>query len=146
MPAPLRKLATLGPRAWADLLRAQAALLAAQWQLRRQPLGSLAIREVIDPAQVRGDATRAHAISVAVQRVAHYGIFRPYCLVQSLALRSLLISDHVDGASIRIGVRRHKGTFQAHAWVRWGETVLGDHPDHVALFTEVDDLRVLGHR
>ena len=34
--------------------------------------------------------------------------------------------------------------FNAHAWVRWSGQILGDLPEHVATFTEVDDIRVLG--
>ena len=144
---PLRRLVRLlrlDRRGWQDLLRAQAALLRAQWRLKREPLGALAIRDAIDPDGVTGDPVRAHALAVAVQRVATHGVFRPYCLVQAMAIRELLVAEQIHGASIRIGVRRHAGAFQAHAWVRWGEAILGDQPAHVATFTEVDDLRVLG--
>jgi len=144
MPLPVTKLLTLDRRGWLDLLRAQAALLRAQWRLRRQPLGSLAIRAPVDLTLVTGDPSRARALGLAVERAAGHGIFRPFCLVRAMALRELLLAEGIRGSSIRIGVRRHKGEFQAHAWVLWGETVLGDRPEHVARFTEVDDLRVLG--
>lgn len=144
MSRPLAKLLSLGPRGWRDLGRAQLALYRARRRVRDEPLGSLAIRATVDPAEIAGDAQRAHEIALAVVRTAQYGTFRPFCLVQSLALRELLIAEGITGASIRIGVRRHRGVFQAHAWVRWGEHVLGDSADHVATFTEVDDLRVMG--
>lgn len=140
----LAKLLTLGPRGWRDLIRAQMALLRARKRLRTEPLGSLAIRDSIDPARVSGSTARAHEIALAVMRAAERGLFRPYCLVQSLALRELLTIEGITGVSIRIGVRRHRGVFQAHAWVRWGDTILGDDATHVATFTEVDDLRVMG--
>ncbi|MCC7003274.1 MAG: lasso peptide biosynthesis B2 protein [Gemmatimonadaceae bacterium] len=144
MTHPAAKLFALGFSGWRDLLRAQRALLRARRQLRTEPLGSLAIRASVDPATVTGDARRANEIALAVMRTAERGLFRPYCLVQSLALRELLLADGITGVSIRIGVRRHRGVFQAHAWVRWGDVVLGDSAEHVATFTEVDDLRVMG--
>ena len=144
MPPPIHRLLTLDRRAWRDLVRAQTALIRAQWRLRREPLGTLAIRDAIDPGQVSGDRARAREIARAVQRAAKHGLFRPFCLVQTLALRELLREERIEGASIRVGVRRHGGTFQAHAWIRWGDAILGDRAEHVAQFTEVDDLRVLG--
>lgn len=143
MPLPLRKLLSLDRRGWVDLLRAQGALLRAQRRLRREPVGSLAIRAPVDPSQTAGDPDRARALGLAVERAATHGIFRPFCLVRAMALREMLLAERITGASIRIGVRRSMGQFQAHAWVLWGATVLGDRPEHVAEFTEVDDLRVL---
>lgn len=146
MSLPLRKLLALDRRGWRDLLRAQTALLRAQWRLGREPLGSLAIRDTVEPGDVAGEPPRARALASAVVRAATYGVFRPYCLVQAMALRELLLAENIRGASIRIGVRRHDGAFQAHAWVRWGDAILGDRAEHIAQFTEVDDLRVLGRR
>jgi hypothetical protein len=143
MPPRLLKLLTLGSRGWRDLLRAQLALLKAQWRLRYEPIGALAIRDPIDPAHVAGDAARAREVALAVTRASTHGVFHPFCLVKAMALRDLLVADGIQGASIRIGVRRQAGAFQAHAWVRWGEMILGDQPEHVARFTEVDDLRIL---
>lgn len=140
----LRKLLTLGATGWRDLLRAQFALVRARRRLRTEPVGTLAIRDAVDPAQVSGDPQRAESIAVAVVRAANHGLFRPFCLVQSLALRELLVAEGIRGVSIRIGVRRRRGEFQAHAWVRWGDRILGDTPEHVGTFTEVDDLRVMG--
>jgi hypothetical protein len=42
-------------------------------------------------------------------------------------------------------VRQRRGKFEAHAWVRWNDEVLGDVASHIATFTEVDDMRVLGN-
>ncbi len=143
MPARLRKLLRLGARGWRDLLRAQVALLRAQRRLKREPIGALAIRENFTADISMGDPVRADALAHAVHRAAQYGLFRPYCLVRAMALRDLLLADGIRGASIRIGVRRANGEFQAHAWIRWGERILGDEPRHVARFTEVDDLGVM---
>lgn len=143
MPTRLRKLLRLGTGEWLDLVRAQSALLRAQRRLRTEPIGSLAIREDFSADLATGDADRAEALSHAVHRAARYGLFRPYCLVRAMALRELLLVDGIRGASIRIGVRRLNGEFQAHAWIRWGVRVLGDEPRHIAQFTEVDDLGVM---
>lgn len=146
MPLLLRSLWRLTAGEWRDLVRAQVALLTAEWRLRRAPLGRLATREADTGSATLGDHERAMALSTAVRRVARRGLFRPYCLVQSLALRSLLEREGIRGSSIRIGVRRGAGVFQAHAWVRWGQVILGDDETYVATFTEVDDLRVLDRR
>lgn len=139
----LRNLAALGPRGWRELWRAQVALLRAQRRLRTEPVGSLAIREPISPDDVDGDPGRAFAVAMAVHRASRFGLIRPYCLVRAMALRDLLAEDGIRGASIRIGVRREAGEFQAHAWVRWGDRIVGDDPAYVSLFTEVDDLGVM---
>lgn len=139
----LSDLASLGPHGWHDLWRAQAALFRAQRRLRREPIGALAIREPFGPNAARGDPGRAHELAMAVHRAAKFGLIRPYCLVRAMALRDLLTDDGLRGASIRIGVRREAGTLQAHAWVRWGDRIVGDDPAHIATFTEVDDLGVM---
>lgn len=111
--------------------------------MRGEAIGSLAIREQMDDVMLVGSTERALALALAVGRVATFGLSRPSCLARTIALRELLLAEGIQGASIRIGVRRHRGEFQAHAWVRWGDQVLGDHPQHIATFTEVDDLRVM---
>lgn len=147
MPSRLRKLAALDRRALLDLIAAQGALLAAEWQMRTRPIGSLTRRErgdVESRAPRPEDRPRAEAIATAVRRAADHGVFRPFCLVRAMALRTLLERAGIPGSEIRIGVRRRDGVFAAHAWIRWDNRVLGDIPAHVATFTEVDDIRVLG--
>lgn len=147
MPKRLRKLARLGPSGLLDLVAAQAALLAAEWRIRTKPIGSLTIRD-----HAAGTATsvsahdrqRASELAAAVRRAADHGLFRPFCLVRAMALRTLLERANIRGSEIRIGVRRRHGVFAAHAWIRWNDQILGDLPAHVATFTEVDDIRVLG--
>ena len=142
----LRKLAAVGPKGWGDLASAQVALLRAERRLRREPLGSLVSREVPGDLTPSGDVERARELALAVERAATRGIIRPFCLARALALRELLRRHGIQGASIRVGVRRDAGKFMAHAWVRWGDEVLGDRPWYVARFTEVDDIRVLERR
>ncbi|MBX3173942.1 MAG: lasso peptide biosynthesis B2 protein [Gemmatimonadaceae bacterium] len=130
-----------------DVLAAQRALLAARRRLDREPVGSLTARRGDAPAPApSGDATRARQIAAAVRWTARHGLFRPFCLVQALALQELLAAAGVRGSEIRVGVQRQDGQFAAHAWVRWNNEVLGDDPRHVATFTEVDDIGVLGRR
>ena len=142
MTSALRKLVGLGQRGWRDLIRAQSALLRARHRLQREPIASLAIREQIDPAQADGPDSRARELALAIGRVSEHGLFRPSCLVRALALRELLVTNGIRGASIRIGVKRLGGELQAHAWVCLGRVLLGeDDLEHVASFTEVDDIR-----
>ena len=147
MPSRLRKLARLTPRALLDLAAAQAALLAAEWRMRTKPIGSLTTRDgaaSISTQASAHDRQRALDIATAVRRAADFGLFRPFCLVRAMALRALLERADIHGSEIRIGVRRRDGVFAAHAWIRWNNEILGDLPSHVATFTEVDDIRVLG--
>ncbi len=147
MPSRLRKLARLTPRALLDLAAAQAALLAAEWRMRTKPIGSLTTRDgaaSISTQASAHDRQRALDIATAVRRAADFGLFRPFCLVRAMALRALLERADIHGSEIRIGVRRRDGVFAAHAWIRWNNEILGDLPAHVATFTEVDDIRVLG--
>lgn len=51
-----------------------------------------------------------------VKAAAHYGIYRPTCLVESLTLWYLLQSQRIS-AGLRIGVRKLPEKFEAHAWV-----------------------------
>jgi hypothetical protein len=126
-----------------DLVAAHRALWRARARLRREPVGTLTMRDIAPAAPVSGDPRRAAALADAVVTAATHGLFRPLCLAQSLALQDLLTRHGIAGSEIRVGVRHRDGRLAAHAWVRWGEQVLGDDPDHVATFTEVDDIRVL---
>lgn len=115
--------------------------------MRTKPIGSLTTRDAsagIPAPASAPDRQRALEIATAVRRAADYGLFRPFCLVRAMALRALLERAEIHGSEIRIGVRRRDGVFAAHAWIRWNNEILGDLPSHVATFTEVDDIRVLG--
>ncbi len=129
-----------------DLVRAQRALLRARRRVATEPIGALAVRAPFEPGEARGDRGRAYQLARAVGRASRFGLFRPYCLVRVVALRDLLERDGITGSSIRIGVRRADGRFEAHAWLVWGRELLGDSVRHVRTFTEVDDLRVIDRR
>lgn len=132
----------LGAREWRDIGIAQLALLRAQWELRRRPIGTLVHRSP-ESSIPHGPESRARELALAIERASERGVFRPRCLARSLALRDLLMKHGISGSTIKVGVRHEQGRLLAHAWVRWGEHVLGDKAEWVATFTEVDDLRVL---
>lgn len=137
-----RKLAALSLREWGELLQAQWALIAAQAAVRSRPVGALA-----KPAAETGpaDATRlpeARRLALAVVRAARFGVFRPQCLVRSLALSRMLERRGIEGAMVRVGVRRSGGEFLAHAWVELGGQTLGDADEHVGTFVPLTNLDV----
>ena len=143
MTAPLRKLAGLDLVSLAELWRAELELLRAGWIVRRRPIGTLARRSTEQDPTPRGDPVRAASLALALERAAEYGPYRPKCLVRSIALRALLEKHGITGSEIRVGVRQRNGSLDAHAWVRWGDRILGDRDYRVARFTEVDDINVL---
>lgn len=81
----------------------------------------------------------AEALCMAqcVNRAANHSPLWGNCLKRSLTLWFLLrrrgmISD------LRIGVRRHLGEFQAHAWIEYGGQVLNDRATVHQLYTAFD--------
>jgi hypothetical protein len=143
---PLSTLASLPLSELADLLRAQAALGAAQARVLARPRGRLVAHEsvratddTVDPATRR----RADALMLAVRRAAEFGLFRPKCLVQSLALQSLLCREGIAGSLVRIGVRRDDRGFAAHAWVELAGAPLGERRDLLETLRPLTDARVV---
>ncbi len=128
------------------LLEAQRELLACQIAKWRRPVG-----ELLDWNEVTGEQDVPTAPSVqalrsvgwAVTRAASYGVFRPKCLVRSLAIQRMLRRRGVAGSTIRIGVRLCNGEFNAHAWVEVGGLVIGDSRTHVDSFTRITDHRLV---
>jgi hypothetical protein len=92
------------------------------------------------------DRTRAERIGRAVARAAKYGPVRSKCLARSLAILAWLRSAGVEGAELRIGVRRVRGEVQAHAWVVLHEVVLGDAEQHVRTFAPIAATAAAGLR
>ena len=128
------------------LLEAQRDLLACQVAKWRRPVG-----ELLDWNDVTGQQDVAlsarlqtlRSVGWAVTRAASYGVFRPQCLVRSLAIQRMLRRRGVSGSTIRIGVRLRDGEFNAHAWVEIGGVVIGDSPAHVETFTRITDHRLV---
>lgn len=138
------KILRLRGRDWAELLDAQLSLLRAQAQVYTRARGRLIDRNDEGGTEVENVAAAATArrLGVAVDRAARFGVFRPLCLVRSLALHQMLERRGIAGSRIRIGVRRDDGQLMAHAWVEYGGTVIGDRDFHVARFTELADVRL----
>ena len=137
-----RKLATLSVSEWRELLQAQWALLVAQATLRRQPVGELAT-----PAAGAKDVNvarmaEARRLALAITRAARFGVFRPQCLARSIALSRMLNERGIQGALVRVGVRRADGQFLAHAWVELAGETLGDADEHVGSFVPLTNLDV----
>ena len=136
------KLVRLSPRDWAQLLQAQWALVWAQATVRSRPIGELATptagHRAADPTRL----PEARRLALALVRAARYGVIRPQCLVRSVALSRLLAAHGIDGALVRVGVRRTGGEFFAHAWVEYAGETLGDADEHVGSFVPLTNLDV----
>jgi len=131
-----RRLRRIDPAALWELGRAQLELLRARAELSIRPKGKLLDLDSNPPLPEPDPVLigRAERLSLALERAAENGLFRPSCLVRSLALRRLLNARGIVGSRIRIGVRNTGGEFQAHAWVEYGSVVLGDRAFHVERF------------
>jgi transglutaminase superfamily protein len=123
-------------------VQAQWALLAARGMVRNRPIGSLATPTVGNPAADPARLPEARRLALAVVRAASFGVFRPQCLVRSVALSQMLADRGISGALVRVGVRRKNGEFSAHAWVELAGETLGDADDHVGSFVPMTNLDV----
>lgn len=144
---PYLKLRTISFREWWSLLRAQVSLLHARLLLSTRETGQLVALH--DGSPVNGDPSRlpeAKALALAVRRAAYFGLFRPTCLVQSMALMRLLERDGLPGGRIQVGVRQRRGTMEAHAWVEFSGEVIGDFEEHISTFTELTEMQLFGDR
>ena len=137
-----RKLVALSFRDWAELMQAQRALLVARGMVRNRPIGSLATPTVGNPPADPARLPEARRLALAVVRAARFGVFRPQCLVRSVALSQMLADRRISGALVRVGVRRKNGEFSAHAWVELAGETLGDADDHVGSFVPMTNLDV----
>ncbi len=78
---------------------------------------------------------RAALTAQMVRAAAHHGIGDPACLEVSLALWWLLAREGI-ASDLRVGVRKDRERFEAHAWVECGGLELNDpetkHPHYLA--------------
>lgn len=127
------------------LIEAQLTLLYCQLRKWWRPVGELISVEARQEQRVapRSDLQRAAHVAWALTRAARYGVFRPKCLVRSLALQQMLERRGLCGCELRIGVRLQNGVFSAHAWVELSGRVVGDSPLTVQQFTPTTDLRLV---
>jgi hypothetical protein len=127
------------------LTEAQWVLLACQLEKWRRPTGQLVARQTgtLPAADGTPDWSVVASVAWAVTRSARFGLFRPQCLVRSLAIRRMLVRRGIVTGSVQIGVRTENGAFQAHAWVELNGAVVGDTVQHVGTFTKVSDARLV---
>lgn len=137
------RLLRAGPGEWARLLEAQFWILWAGVRVRFLPRGRLVTavppRSGEDGANPK-DRQRVHRIETSLVRVARRGLGRPACLVRSMALERMLRAHGVAPTRVRFGVRQREGTFESHAWVEWGDRIVGDDLRHIRSYTPIDDL------
>jgi len=138
----VRKLASLSLADWADLFRAQWALLVAHAAVRGRPIGALATPASRAATADRARLPEARRAALAIVRAARFGVFRPQCLVRSVALSRMLSARRIEGAIVRVGVRRTNGEFLAHAWVELAGETLGDADEHVGSFVPLTNLDI----
>ena len=152
-PAFLQRLARLSARDWLDIAEAQFELLVAKIIVATRRTGELVSRAPLDPfgdsaAPVAPAANldpRPEQLALAIGRAAENGVFRPLCLVRAVALKRLLDRHGFEGSIVKIGVRLSRGRFAAHAWVAYGDQILGDQEWHVKSFAELDEVSVMEH-
>ena len=80
----------------------------------------------------------AQKIARLESSAARHLFFSPNCLVQSLALRAMLLRRGID-PDLRIGARQEPGKFEAHAWLEFNDTVLNDASGEHHHFTPFED-------
>jgi hypothetical protein len=148
----LRRLARLSARDWLDIAEAQFELLVAKIIVATRRTGQLVSRAPLDPfgdsdASVATPALNAdprpEQLALAIGRAAENGLFRPLCLVRAVALKRLLDRHGYEGSVVKIGVRMSHGRFAAHAWVAYGDQILGDQEWHVQSFAELEEISVM---
>jgi hypothetical protein len=160
----LGRLAGLDARSLRALVEAQWRLLRAWWWVKTRPVGRLvevggtwageavAARTVVErpgpsgAGAAGGEHAEAVALSIGIGRAARFGLFRPSCLVRSLALQSMLQARGQHGGVVRVGVRREGGGFVAHAWVELGGVALGEDPAVVRRYVPLSDVKLAALR
>lgn len=65
--------------------------------------------------------------------IKQFSAIKGRCLSQSLALRFLLGRQGIV-CELKIGVRRNKGAFEAHAWLEWNGELVNDHPSNISSY------------
>jgi Transglutaminase-like superfamily len=117
------------------LVRESAVCLTATWialrligfrRMRDRIENSSKLKQTAPPAaNTEAQLSTARSVARAESSAARHLFFSPNCLVQSLALISMLRRHGVE-SDLRIGARNDAGKFQAHAWVELNGIVLND--------------------
>jgi len=110
---------------WRGFRATQAALQRFPSSPNEKPDDALASRSVV---------VTAHMVDAADR----HGLVHPSCLAKSLTLWWLLERQGIS-SHLRIGIRKEKEKFEAHAWVERGGTAVNEpdgHHRHYASFDE----------
>lgn len=140
------KLRRLTPGEWRDMLSAQLALLIAQlrvWTLAQGRLTTPSGDPAPPVSPSVAEIPKARNLALAVSRAATFGVFRPACLVRSVALCRLMERRGIHHGIVRVGVVMRGGRFHAHAWVEYAGEVLGDDPLSVSDYETLPGVNVL---
>ncbi len=140
------KLRKLSWREWRDLASAQIALFSAQLRVATKEKGRLttpSTQSALKATPAEPVVARSRALALAVSRAATFGVFRPACLVRSVALCRLMERRGIPDAVVRVGVVVRGGRFHAHAWVEYAGIVLGDDPVRVSDYETLPGVSVL---
>ncbi len=82
------------------------------------------------PEQTPDHASRRIALTAHMVNAAdRHGLLHPSCLAKSLTLWWLLGRQGIE-ARLRIGIRKEKDNFEAHAWVEREGTALNEPEEH----------------
>lgn len=140
-----RKLSRLTASELRLLAEAQMVLTTCQLAKWWRPIGRLVGWNAAAPDHggKKVDWAVVQLVAWAVTRAARHGVFRPQCLVRSMAIQRMLRRRGIVRGSLHIGARTVDGAFQAHAWVELDGAVIGDSLQHVRTFTKVTDLRMV---
>src|SRR5882762_9434667 len=131
----LRRFSALERPAQGFFLRAVVLLplvaLSLRWRGFRET--QRALRRFLSKANPEPDAALAikHAAVIAhmVNAADRHGLVHPSCLAKSLTLWWLLGRQGIP-SHLRIGIRKEKGKFEAHAWVECDGAVLNEPDEH----------------
>ena len=130
MAFPLKKLASLGPSGWMDLMAASIELAIARVRLGTQDTKDLLISpaasDVPQQASLLSGKQRrlVERVTFAVPAVGPRLPWRADCLVQAMAARRWLRRNEI-ATSIYLGVRKGPTAgFEAHAWLMLGDKII----------------------
>lgn len=138
-----RRIGALTARDIGLLLEAQRDLIACQVRAWRTPVAELLDLETTPSEQQPVRLQDIQEVGWAVTRAAVYGVFRPKCLVRSLAIQRMLRRRGIPGGRLAVGVQVTAGGLKAHAWVELDGIIIGDSREYVETFTRITDHRLV---